>query len=239
MLPWKILNSGRLSGEKIMQIDHDLLKNLSPSSEPILHFYEWASDSATYGYFTKPEEFLNLEKAQELSLQLAKRTTGGGIVFHLSDLAFSLLLPSSHPKFSINTLDNYALINNQVIKSLNTQIRKNLSFHLLPEEPIPLDAHCKKFCMAKPTKYDVIIQGKKIGGASQRRTKAGLLHQGTISIAPLPLSYLQQILLPGTAVIEAMQRNSAYLLEENWTQKELQEMRKLLQAALQENISLI
>jgi lipoate-protein ligase A len=36
--------------------------------------------------------------------------------------------------------------------------------------------------MARPTKYDVMLQGRKIAGAAQRKTKAGFLHQGTIAL---------------------------------------------------------
>jgi len=35
-------------------------------------------------------------------------------------------------------------------------------------------------CFANPVRADVLIDGRKIAGAAQRRTRQGLLHQGSI-----------------------------------------------------------
>jgi len=35
-------------------------------------------------------------------------------------------------------------------------------------------------CFANPVRADVIVNGRKVAGAAQRRTRAGLLHQGSI-----------------------------------------------------------
>ncbi|MDR3624398.1 MAG: lipoate--protein ligase family protein [Chlamydiales bacterium] len=233
MIKWQILHSGENPATLIMQKDQELLDALTPTSHPILHLYKWKGDCATYGCFTKPEDFLNMENVKALHLSLAKRPTGGGIVFHICDFAFSVVIPANHPKFSINTLDNYALINNAVIHTIQ-KIKNDTTPILLPQESPPLDSYCQKFCMAKPTKYDVILQGKKIGGASQRRTKHGFLHQGTIAVALLPKEYLEKIILPETKVIEAMQNNSASLLGNNWTLHDLQAMREIVSINLQE-----
>ena len=85
---------------------------------------------------------------------------------------------------------------------------------LLPQEPTPLDKASKSFCMAKPTKYDVMLDGKKVGGAAQRRTQHGYLHQGSIFLKPVPEEFLEQVLLPSTRVLEGMQQNSYPLLKE-------------------------
>jgi lipoate-protein ligase A len=35
-------------------------------------------------------------------------------------------------------------------------------------------------CFANPVRADVMVNGRKVAGAAQRRTRAGLLHQGSI-----------------------------------------------------------
>jgi lipoate-protein ligase A len=35
-------------------------------------------------------------------------------------------------------------------------------------------------CFANPVRADVLVDGRKVAGAAQRRTRAGLLHQGSI-----------------------------------------------------------
>ena len=112
----QILNTGAHSAQENMALDEKLLFEMSPQSDPILHLYEWGAPSATYGYFIDPAKFLDLNKLRQLRVTLARRPTGGGIVFHIWDLAFSFLLPSLHPRFSLNTLENYRFVNESVLE---------------------------------------------------------------------------------------------------------------------------
>ncbi|MCP5469480.1 MAG: hypothetical protein H7A36_03125 [Chlamydiales bacterium] len=191
-----IIDTGMRTARENMELDRALLGDLEHTPVIILHLYEWERPSATYGHFIKPEEYL-----KESDLDLAQRPTGGGIVFHTTDFAFSVLVPKSHPAFSENTLENYAFVNNKVIEALG-------GGELLPVEPEPLDEASKSFCMAKPTKYDVMMEGRKVGGAAQRRTKHGYLHQGTIFLERPSDAFLDSVLLEGTRVREGMAQNS-------------------------------
>ena len=79
-----------------MDLDAKLLEEMKPDDAPILHLYEWEQDSGTYGYFLKPDKYLDMTQAQKRGLTLARRPTGGGIVFHVCDLAFSALVPAEN-----------------------------------------------------------------------------------------------------------------------------------------------
>lgn len=196
-----------------MRIDAELLSQLDEYSTAILHFYDWEGDSATYGYLVNPSDFINLEKAKDRGLSLARRPTGGGIVFHLWDLAFSVLVPSSHPLCSENTLENYQSIN-QAVQGAVEEFITQKGLELITDDAAAFDASCKRFCMAMPTKYDLVVGGRKIAGAAQRRTKKGFLHQGTIALLMPPEDYLQDVLLPSTRVLEAMKANTFPLIQD-------------------------
>jgi lipoate-protein ligase A len=211
-MDWQVIDRGLQSAEENMRFDAELLERADKYARPVLHLYDWAGDSATFGYFTEPSQFLDLAQAQSLSLQLARRPTGGGIVFHLWDLAFSVLVPSHCPEYSTNTLENYGLVNRAVLSSVQEFLSGTLPLTLTPEDFSAMDKNCSFFCMAKPTKYDVMWEGRKIAGAAQRKTRKGFLHQGTIALVMPPLSYLEKILLPGTRVKEAMLLHTCPLL---------------------------
>ncbi|WP_316359001.1 lipoyl protein ligase domain-containing protein [Candidatus Neptunichlamydia sp. REUL1] len=232
---WKILDTGTASAQKNMEIDRDLLERMQPSDAPILHFYDWEGDAATHGYFLDPGKFLDLGAAGQMGLSLARRPTGGGIVFHVSDLAFSVLVPADHPHFSLNTLDNYDFINSAVKRGVKTFFENEPS--LLPDEPTPLDENCRHFCMAKPTIYDVMLEGRKVAGAAQRRRKQGYLHQGSIAIALPKEFFLNSILLPNTQVQEAMLSNTFSILGQGWTQNDLIQVRETLKRQLQKELT--
>jgi lipoate-protein ligase A len=217
--------------QEIMDKDALLLKNLHKSSKAILHHYEWQGDAATHGCFVNPYDYLDRDAVKETGLSLGKRPTGGGIIFHIADLAFSFLLPVSHPAYSTNTLESYAFVNNIVIDAI-TSVTGEKTLSLLPVDPQALDTACQHFCLAKPTKYDVIVNGRKLGGAAQRRTRNGFLHQGSITLGMLSQSYLKKILKKETRVQEAMNGHSQGLLSADWTEAELQTLRKSLKDAL-------
>ena len=234
---WKILDTGIRSAKENMDLDAALLENLSPNDAPILHFYGWEGDAATYGHFLKPSTLLNMSAVHSRGLTLARRPTGGGMVFHLCDLAFSALVPANSPDFSINTLHNYNFINSRVKKAVKSFLQNAGLFSLLPEEPTPLDENCRHFCMAKPTKYDVMLQGRKIAGAAQRKRKQGYLHQGSIAIALPKEDFLNAILLPSTQVKEAMFQNTYSILGRDWTSSDVEEVREKLKLQLQKEFT--
>lgn len=237
MREWKILDTGRASAQENMALDAKLLEEMKPDDAPILHLYEWEGDAATYGHFLDPKKFLDLEQAKALGLSLARRPTGGGIIFHVSDLAFSVLVPANFPHYSTNTLDNYDFINSAVKRAVNNLFEKTEDLSLLPQESTPVDESSRHFCMAKPTIYDVMLGSRKIAGAAQRRRRQGYLHQGSISIALPKENFLSQVLLTGTQVKEAMEANTFSILGQEWTEKDLEEVRHQLKQQLQKELT--
>lgn len=216
----EIVDTGTHSAEDNMRFDEKLLEELTA---PTLHLYRWARPSATYGYFTHPAQHLDLAKVASRHLDLARRPTGGGIVFHIWDLAFSFLMPSTHPAFSQNTLENYQFVNRVVLDVMRT-------FFSL-REPVELFVQKRfdrqNFCMAKPTQYDVVHKGMKIAGAAQRKRRQGYLHQGTIALARPDFALLSDVLLSKNDVLSAMMTYSFAPLE--WVDDKIrQELQKLL-----------
>lgn len=230
-MTWKLIDTGTNSAEENMRTDAELLESIDKA--PILHLYDWVGPSATYGYFTKPENYLNLEAVSKAGITLARRPTGGGIIFHTYDLAFSIIIPGSHPAYSTNTLQNYYFVNQMVIDVIR-RFNNTLAPQLLPEESLPKDITCANFCMAKPTQYDVMIEGKKIGGAAQRRTKRGFLHQGSISLSPPEPKCKDYFLNP--TVYDAMMVNTHPLLKEPYSPASVHLARKELKKLFKSSI---
>ena len=226
----ELIDTGAAEGETNMSLDSDLLSNLAPDGKPILHFYDWTQPTATYGHFIDPKKHIDLDQARFNGLHLARRPTGGGIVFHIWDLAFSFLMPANHPKCSENTLDNYKFVNEIVLEAVKEYL--NLEAILIPEHAPLLGPNCNHFCMARPTIYDVVYKGLKVAGAAQRRTKRGYLHQGTISLAYPQIALLKKVLLSEQEITAAMEAYSFAPLGKSWTRESLQEARVKLKELL-------
>ncbi len=235
---WNIIDTQAAMPEENMAIDAKLLEEQKNRQDntAILHLYEWIAPSATYGIFIDPFTYLNPEGVKAKRLHLAKRPTGGGIIFHVSDFAFSMIIPSLHIGYSDNILQNYAFVNAIVIEVISRFLGKKVNISLLPEDPIALHESASLFCMGKPTKYDVMIGGKKVGGGAQRKTRHAILHQGTISLVLPDVSFLESVLKSKDHVIGAMQANTYSLLNNLRHPKELAKARLSFKKIFQEYI---
>ena len=152
-------------------------------------------------------------------------------------MAFSVLVPANCPEFSTNTLDNYAFINNAVLASVKKFLDGNPPLILTPDDFSAWDPDCMHFCMAKPTKYDVMWEGRKIAGAAERKTKKGFLHQGTIALVMPPRDYLTQVLKGGTQVAEAMFAHTCPLLARSASSQEMTLAKEKLKVLLAAQLS--
>ncbi len=229
----QILDTGSNSADANMRFDERLLSELEPDGSPILHLYRWNGPCATYGYFIDPSKHLNLDKIQKHRLTLARRPTGGGIVFHIWDLAFSFLMPANHPRFSKVTLENYRFVNEVVKETMRDYLHIRDPIELIPQDSEHGSNH---FCMAKPTIYDVVYQGRKIAGAAQRRRKNGYLHQGTISLALPQVELLKDVLMSQKDVLQSMMAYTFAPLNRYWSTTALHSMREEIQKRLAENL---
>ncbi len=206
----QIIDTGINSALFNMSFDEKLLAELRA---PTLHLYQWERLSATYGYFIRPEEHLDLKKVEKYQLDLARRPTGGGIVFHIWDLAFSFLLPATHPAFSRNTLENYLFVNRAVLEMMREFFSLQHPIELIAQNGANIGPDCQNFCMARPTQYDVVYRGMKLAGAAQRKRKNGYLHQGTIALSRPDFALLSEVLLSKDDVLAAMMAYSFAPLE--------------------------
>ncbi|HEV3410111.1 MAG TPA: hypothetical protein VG095_07445 [Chthoniobacterales bacterium] len=166
----------RRSAAMNMAIDEALFET---ATTPSLRFYGWARPSLSFGYFGA---FADV--ADELATRdVVRRWTGGGIVLHGSDLTYSVILPRRASEPQASSPVTYSQIHGAIEHALSPHVRVELA---------PADApKLSPSCFANPVRADVLADGRKIAGAAQRRTRAGLLHQGSIQLETLPTGFRQ------------------------------------------------
>lgn len=170
-----------------MAVDEALLES---AAAPSLRFYSWRRPSLSFGYFGA---FADVA-AEETRREIVRRWTGGGIVLHGSDLTYSLILPSKNAAPAHQSRAIYRQIHEAIREALSSHAKVTLASRNAPKTS---DA-----CFANPVIADVLANGRKIAGAAQRRTRAGLLHQGSIQYEALPRDFSKafaSLLCPGFA----------------------------------------
>jgi lipoate-protein ligase A len=174
---WRFLNSGACEAAFNMALDEALLECCSELGAPVLRFYGWSQAAATFGYFQHHTE---IERATHLR-PLVRRPTGGGLVPHDADWTYSLAFPPTHEWFSLAATESYQRMH-EWIASAFRRLGVETALAACCSKPLPGQ------CFAGHEKSDVLWQGRKIAGAAQRRTKFGLLIQGSVQPPPLNLS---------------------------------------------------
>ena len=155
-----------------MAIDEILLTG---AVAPILRVYRWSRPAVSFGYFSKYAEVAS----QWPQRDPVRRWTGGGIVLHGDDLTYSILVPRTHLSFLRSSIEVYGAVHEAMRRALET----NRITATLAERPIP---KVSEDCFANAVRADVLIGDRKIAGAAHRRSRFGLLHQGSIQTPDLP-----------------------------------------------------
>ena len=155
-----------------MAIDEALLEE---ALYPVLRFYRWLRPSVSFGYFGR-----HADVASEFAgCDLVRRWTGGGIVPHGDDLTYSIIIPRADSWFLRSSLEIYATVHETICRAL----RKSGVEAQLANDAAP---RISEACFANAVRSDVLSGGEKIAGAAHRRSRAGLLHQGSIQRNDLP-----------------------------------------------------
>ncbi|MEO8440132.1 MAG: hypothetical protein ABI540_07925 [Spartobacteria bacterium] len=155
-----------------MAIDESLLENAA--AEPVLRFYGWARPSLSFGYFGR---FADVA-AEAARRDIVRRWTGGGIVLHGDDLTYSLMTPAGDPASRLGPPAIYAALHEAIRLAL---LAEGCETRLAAVgAPRISDA-----CFANPVRFDLLLDGRKVAGAAQRRTRRGFLHQGSIQVPHL------------------------------------------------------
>jgi len=181
-----------------MAIDEALLEM---ASIPTIRFYQWDHPALSFGYFGKVEDVANHPR------DIVRRWTGGGVVFHGEDLTYSLVIPASDSTFRESSMSIYEKVHHAIQRSLEMsgQVAALWGAHAplrTGDRAIAVANFAEDFgegaespsrtgvrtrgacaaqnCFANPVSADVVSNGCKVAGAAQRRTRRGLLHQGSI-----------------------------------------------------------
>jgi lipoyl(octanoyl) transferase len=167
-----------------MAIDEALLEIVK---EPTIRFYRWDHPAVSFGYFGR---FADLESCDR---DVVRRWTGGGIVFHGEDLTYSVIIPASDPAFSESSMSIYEKTHRAICGALTANGETGAALYERRSEINSAVLDRRHLCFAYPVQADVMLNGQKIAGAAQRRTRGGLLQQGSIQNVDIPVRFDEKL----------------------------------------------
>ena len=160
-----------------MAFDEALLEFAPERGRPVLRFYGWTQAAATFGYSQRYSDVV----AATLLRPLVRRPTGGGLVPHDADWTDSLVFPPGHYWYRLKAAQSYERLHRWLADAF-AKIGVAATLAPCAQKEIPGQ------CFIGSDQFDVLWRGRKIAGAAQRRTRAGLLIQGSVQPPPLSLA---------------------------------------------------
>ncbi|GAB4268954.1 MAG TPA: hypothetical protein DIU37_04940 [Opitutae bacterium] len=166
---------GACHAQRNMAVDTALLESAPKTNAVMLRHYSWAKPSRTFGY---RQRYTDVSIDTPDSVDLCRRPTGGGIVDHTDDWTYSLIIPPQHPHYSERALSSYKQTHEALLQALQSI---GLLAELFPCSKCDASKH-NRACFPSPSPFDIIDTNtnQKLAGAAQKRTRHGLLIQGSI-----------------------------------------------------------
>jgi lipoate-protein ligase A len=146
-----------------MAIDEAIaIARLKENTPNTIRLYRWHPSAVSIGYFQSIKKEVNVKACQEYGIDVIRRITGGGAVYHdyNGEITYSLVVPENNVKMPRDILESYKLICNAIVNGLNR---------------MGVDAQFKPV-------NDILAGTQKISGNAQTRRHGVILQHGTILV---------------------------------------------------------
>lgn len=126
------------------------------TSPPTIRFYSYKPHAVSIGCFQGIRDEVNLEVCRESGIDVVRRWTGGGAVYHDQEITYGVIAPLE--MFPRNIIESYRLICGWLVRGL---------------ESLGIEAEFRPI-------NDILVGGRKISGSAQTRRGGVLLQHGTL-----------------------------------------------------------
>lgn len=158
-MKFRLIRTMEFNAYMNMALDEAICESISNGeSPPTIRIYTWNPSAVSIGYFQGIKNEVNLDECKIKNIDVVRRRTGGGAVYHDRDgeITYSIIGPVN-------------LFPRDIIKSYE-EICQSIIFGL---KELGINSHFSPI-------NDVIVNDKKISGNAQTRRDGILLQHGTI-----------------------------------------------------------
>ena len=175
MTGFRYLETGENPAAFNMGLDEAVLESVSSGAEPpTLRLYAWKPRAVSIGYFQGARDEVDLVRCAELGVDVVRRLTGGGAVFHADELTYSVVVPESHPLARGEILESN--------RSICAGVIAGLAVLGVAAGFAPLN--------------DIVSGDKKLSGNAQTRRRGCVLQHGTVLLSVDPDAMFSVLLVP-------------------------------------------
>jgi lipoate-protein ligase A len=182
MTTWRFIDSGFLDGPANMAVDEALLACFDPATSlPVFRVYGWRPPAFSIGRFQDAGQVLDLGKCRSARIAVVRRITGGGLIYHADELTYAVVCAPRHIPATSSVKDSFRVLTSFILGfygKLGLAPGYAVDHHPAGTrlgERTPL-------CFAGRESYDILVNGRKIGGNAQRRLKGVIFQHGSLPL---------------------------------------------------------
>ncbi len=181
MESWRLLPFRKADAVENMAVDEAVFREAIRKREPpTLRFYSWRTPAVSIGYFQEARREIDLEACRQLGIDFIRRPTGGKAVLHDKEMTYAVIAGADHPLFPPDILRSFRVISSCIARGL---LAIGIKAEMKAEGRASADESLRTSCFSSPSRYELLVGGRKICGASQMRSHGVLLQHGALLMA--------------------------------------------------------
>jgi len=182
---WRILPFQKAGAAENMAVDEAVFRaGIRRKVLPTLRFYGWRVPTLSIGCFQDYEKEVDIDACRKFGVEIVRRPTGGKAVLHEQELTYAVIAGANSPHFPPDILTTYRVISGCIAEGLaEIGIRAEMEAvgRRSPEGTL------RSACFSAPSRYELLVGGRKICGSAQMRSRGVFLQHGSLLTAFDPL----------------------------------------------------
>lgn len=160
MTEWRFIPLETISAAWAMALEEVLIDHVAATGRPTMRFWRWDPSAATIGRFQDVEAEVDLEYCHLHGIDVVRRMSGGGAVFHDAGREFVYSITAPEDMFPRGVVEGYSTVLDRVVGAL-AQMR--------------MEGWVKD-------DNNLMVGDRKVSGNSQRRSRGVLQVHGTVLV---------------------------------------------------------
>ena len=196
-MSWKLIIDGAMDGVRNMAIDARLLDEVDGSESPrtVVRFYTWRNPTISLGRNQQIAKAVDEDYCRASGIDVVHRPTGGRAVLHDDELTYAVV-SNDTARFGDTIYGNYKRVSEALCLGYN---RLGVPAVLAPDtrKALPLADDADPPCFLSTSRYELMVDGRKIAGSAQRRVRRSFLQHGSMPITCNREALARATRLPG------------------------------------------
>jgi lipoate-protein ligase A len=205
---------------------------------PTIRFYTWLVPTVSIGYFQQIGRDIDLAACLGRSVDLVRRPTGGKAVLHEHDWTYAVAGRHGQNGFPDDILGTYRIISRCLIAGLN---ELGLEAGMAEEGRTAAETPAGASCFSAPSRYELLVKGRKICGSAQVRSRGSFLQHGSLLLDFDPLR-TGEVLLSGAGgrdrQIDHLKRSVTSLRQEGVTPPDGEAICRIMKKAFETELDI-